>query len=73
MEHHQVRTMFCGCDTGSTCANPFNDTTFTTDITDDSDRGLQTVMMTLLTYRCMTMTSWYAATGIIVFKILAGY
>ena len=37
MEHHQVRTMFCGCHTDSTCANPFNDTTFTTDITDDSD------------------------------------
>ena len=30
--------MLCGCDTGSTCANPFNDTTFTTNnITDDSD------------------------------------
>ena len=37
MEQQQVRTMLCGCDTGSTCANPFNDMTFTTDITDDSD------------------------------------
>ena len=31
-------TMFCVCDSGSTCANPFNDTTFTTDMTDDSDK-----------------------------------
>ena len=29
--------MFCGCDTGSTRANTFNDMTLTTDITDDSD------------------------------------
>ena len=47
---------------------------------------IQTVVMTLLTYRCMTMTSWYAATDyhnrddddndwlcIIVFIILSGY
>ena len=37
MQQQQVCTLCCGCDTGSTCANPFNDTTFTTDITDDSD------------------------------------
>ena len=37
MEHQLVCTMFCGCDSGSTCANPFNATTFTTDITDGSD------------------------------------
>ena len=37
MEHQQVYTVFCGCGNGSTCANPFNDMTFTADITDDSD------------------------------------
>ena len=37
MEQQQVCTMFCGCEIGSTCANPFNAATFTTDITDDSD------------------------------------
>ena len=37
MEHQLVCTMFCGCDSGSTCENPFNATTFTTDITDGSD------------------------------------
>ena len=37
MEHQLVCTVFCGCGSGSTCANPFNDMTFTADITDDSD------------------------------------
>ena len=37
MEHQLVCTMFCGCDSGSTCANSFNATTFTTDVTDGSD------------------------------------
>ena len=37
MEQQQVRTMFCVCDSGSTCANPFNATTFTPDITDGID------------------------------------
>ena len=35
MEHQQVCIVFCG--SGPTCANPFNDTMFTTDITEESD------------------------------------
>ena len=69
----QVCTVFCscgqsGCGSGSTCANAFNDNTFTTDVMDDSDTdndddtldlwqwmfGTQTLIFTIMMMKVMT-------------------